>query len=116
MFYLNISDIAIINVESVDYCCIIHDISKTEPFIKKFCMWWSWVHLKVNTKRVSWKFDQSKKLETRNIFINQKSYKDLVIYFARYHRDKSVTVLNLYYDELIGKIEEKEYGWWLYTK
>ena len=56
------------------------------------------------------------KQKTRNIFINQKSYKDLVIYFARYHRDKSITVLNLYYDELIGKIEEKEYGWWLYTK
>ena len=27
---LSLSDIAIINVKVVDYCCIIHDISKSE--------------------------------------------------------------------------------------
>ena len=31
-----------------------------------------------------------------------------MIYFTRYHADKSVTMLNLYYDGLIGKIEEYE--------
>ena len=46
------------------------------------------------------------KLETRNIFIDKKSYKDLVIYFTRYHLDKSM--LNLYSDELVGKIEQYE--------
>ena len=30
MLYLNISDIAIITVKDVDYCCIIHEISKSE--------------------------------------------------------------------------------------
>ena len=49
-----------------------------------------------------------KKLETRKIFINTKSYTDLVIYFTRYHHVKSTTKLNLYYQELIGKIEEYE--------
>ena len=30
MLCLNISDIALITVKGVDYCCIIHDISKSE--------------------------------------------------------------------------------------
>ena len=51
---------------------------------------------------------ESKKLETRNVLINKKSYRNLVIYFNRYHSEKSVTILNLYYDELIGKIEQYE--------
>ena len=32
----------------------------------------------------------------------------MVIYFTRYHPDKSTKILNLYYDELTGKIEEYE--------
>ena len=51
---------------------------------------------------------ESKKLENRNVLINKKSYRNLVIYFTRYHSEKSVTILNLYYDELIGKIEQYE--------
>ena len=30
MLYLNFSDIAIITVKGIDYCCIIHSISKHE--------------------------------------------------------------------------------------
>ena len=30
MLGLNLSDIAVITVKGVDYCCIIHDISKSE--------------------------------------------------------------------------------------
>ena len=37
-----------------------------------------------------------------------KSSEDLVIYFTRYHLDKSITMLNLYFDEIIGKIGECE--------
>ena len=51
---------------------------------------------------------KSKKLGTRNILIDKKSYKDMVIYFNRNHLDESITMLNLYYDKLIGKIEEYE--------
>ena len=54
------------------------------------------------------KFNQPKKFEIRNIFIDKKSYRDLVIYFTRYYSDKSVTMLNPYYDELRGKIEDYE--------
>ena len=37
---LNISDIAIIAVKNVDYCCIIHNISKSEAInlLKKFLL------------------------------------------------------------------------------
>ena len=33
MFCLNVSDIAIITVKSVDYRCIIHDISKSKAIL-----------------------------------------------------------------------------------
>ena len=33
-----------------------------------------------------------KKLETKNIFIDKKSYKDLVIYFTRYHPNNDTTI------------------------
>ena len=32
MLYLNISDITIITVKIVDYCCIVNNISKSEAF------------------------------------------------------------------------------------
>ena len=40
-----------------------------------------------------------KKLETKNILINKKNYKDLVIYFTRYDDGKSIRILNLYFNE-----------------
>ena len=49
-----------------------------------------------------------KNLHTKNIFIDKKSYKHLVICFNRYHLVKSIIILNLFYDELIGKVEEYE--------
>ena len=39
-----------------------------------------------------------RKLETRNTFIYKKSYKCMVIYFTRYHPDKSTTMLSLHFD------------------
>ena len=48
------------------------------------------------------------KLKTRKIFIHKKSYKDRVNYVTWYNTDKSITMLNLYYVKLIGKIEETE--------
>ena len=32
----------------------------------------------------------------------------MVVLFIRYHPDKSITMLNLYYHKLIGKTEENE--------
>ena len=49
-----------------------------------------------------------KNLHTKNIFIDKKSYKHLAIYFNRYHLVKSIIILNLFYDELLGKVEEYE--------
>ena len=46
------------------------------------------------------------KIETRNIFFDKKSNEDLEIYLTRYHPGKLITMLILYYNELIGKIEE----------
>ena len=51
---------------------------------------------------------KAKKLENKNILINVKKYKDLVILFTRYVQKKSIKMLNLHYHELIGKIEEHE--------
>ena len=51
---------------------------------------------------------KAKKLETKNILIDEKIFKDLVIYFTRYDHSKSVKLLSLHYHELIGKIEEHE--------
>ena len=35
MLSVNISDIAIITIKNVDYCCIIHNISKSETIYEK---------------------------------------------------------------------------------
>ena len=44
-----------------------------------------------------------KKLETKNILIHEKNYKDLTIYFTRYNYKKSTRML--YYNELMGKLK-----------
>ena len=49
---------------------------------------------------------KQKDLKTKNILIDMKSYKDLVNYFARYDGSKSVKMLSLYYNKLMGAIEE----------
>ena len=51
---------------------------------------------------------KKEKLETKNISFDQKSYKNLVIYFTRYVHNKSIKILRLHYDELVGKTEELE--------
>ena len=43
---LNISDVAVITIKSGDYCGIIHNISKSEAFIRKLCACTSWVYIK----------------------------------------------------------------------
>ena len=47
MLSVNISDIAINTVKDVDYCCIIHKISKSEAMsVRKFSSRISWVSIK----------------------------------------------------------------------
>ena len=60
-------------------------------------------------------WSKKKKLETKNILIDEKNYKGLVIYFTRYVHSKSIKMLSLYYPKLIGKIEEHKWKntWWL---
>ena len=49
MFCLNINDIDFIAVKEVDYCCIIHDISKSEAInLLKFCAWLLWLYIKMD--------------------------------------------------------------------
>ena len=54
------------------------------------------------------KFNQPKKVETRNIFVGKNSHRDLVIYFTRYYSDKLVRMLSWYYDKLRGNVEQYE--------
>ena len=51
---------------------------------------------------------KAKKLETKYILIDEKNYKDIVVYFTRYVHNKSIKNLSLYYHELMGKIEKAE--------
>ena len=65
----------------------------------------------INNKLQNHYFDdliKAKKIETKNILINAKYYKDLVIYFTTCNRGKSVRILRLYSHELMGEIEEHE--------
>ena len=47
-----------------------------------------------------------KKLETKNILIDNKNHTYLFIYFTRHVHCKSIKMLSLYYHELMGKSEE----------
>ena len=49
----------------------------------------------------------AKELKTKNILFDGNN-KDLVIYFPRYDRGKSIRMLSLSYHEFIGKTEEYE--------
>ena len=60
-----------------------------------------------------WLFNQDKKknkkkLETKNVLVNGKNYKDLIIYFTWYDFRKSIRMFSLFYLELMGKIEENK--------
>ena len=63
----------------------------------------------------SWHLVEAKNLEIKNILINKKNYKDLTIHFTRYVHSKSIKILSLHYQELMGKIEEhgEKIIWWL---
>ena len=62
-------------------------------------------------------------IEIKNILVHEKNVKDLVIYFARYVNCKLIKMWSLYFQKLIGKIEEHKGkgkkafdGWWLYDR
>ena len=102
---INISDIAIIAATVVDYRCIIHGITKS------MCISKMYIKDSIIKNQI---FDYYENLirpeilQTKNILIDEKSYKDMVIYSTRYDRGESITKLNLYYHELTAKIEEHQ--------
>ena len=49
------------------------------------------------------------KKETKNILIEEKKCKDLVIYFTGYIHSKSIKMTSLCYHELMRKVKEHEY-------
>ena len=51
---------------------------------------------------------KAKVLKAKDISINEKNYKDLVIEFTRYLHSNLINMLSLHYHELMGKIEEHE--------
>ena len=62
------------------------------------------------------------KLETENLLIDEKNYKDLLTYFINYVNSKSLKMLSLHHYQLMGKIEGHKlekylfFGWWFYAK
>ena len=129
MLCLNMINIAIdINtIKWVDSHCIIHDKSETIHFLGN--NWISYVYIKCIPKKsilkssVQLYFDnlvKAKKIKTKSILVDEKNYKDLVIYFTTSIHRMPMKMSNIHFHELIGKIEqheEKEYfvGWWLYA-
>ena len=94
------------SVRSADSRCIIHDISKSEAIhILKILFLMIVGIYKMRSKKINIKnyvryrenLFKPEILESIHFFIDRKSYKD----FTRYHPDKSIKILNLYYDELI---------------
>ena len=51
---------------------------------------------------------EPEKIETKNILIDEKNLKDLVIHFTRYVNRKSMKCFSLYFYKLMGKIKEHE--------
>ena len=51
---------------------------------------------------------KGKKLEAKKIIIDEKNYKDLVIYFTRYVHSKSIKTSSPYCHELMEKVQEHE--------
>ena len=51
---------------------------------------------------------RAKILETKNVVIDGKIYKDFVVDFTRYDCEKTITMFSLYYHKLMGKIKEHE--------
>ena len=43
---------------------------------------------------------KAKKFETKNVLIDEKIYKDLVIYFTRYDHNKSIKICRFCIDDL----------------
>ena len=92
MLCLNLSDITIITVKALDYPCI-RTLANLKQLIyqKIICLKIMGIY-KMHTKKMNIenqvhyhyeKLTKPKKIETRNIFIDKKSYRDLVIYFTR---------------------------------
>ena len=77
--------------------------------------------LKTESANINWAIQsKQKKLKLKTFSIDEKNYKNLVIYFIRYVHRKSIKMLSLYFLELTGKIEEhwrkNTDGWWLYAR
>ena len=69
--------------------------------------------LEINIKNRVYKYHfdnlvKAKNLETKNVLINEKIYKDLTIYSTRHLRRVSIKMFGLHYYELMEKIEEHD--------
>ena len=51
---------------------------------------------------------EQKKLEPKTILIDERKYKNFVIYYTTYTHCKSMKIITLHYNELIRKIEDHE--------
>ena len=108
---LNISNTAVITVKNVDYRCIIMMLANLKQFICSKILFFMIVdiykkkHINIKNRicKYSDKLIESQKTETENISINEKNYKDLVIYFTNYVNSKSIKMLNLSCHELTKK-------------
>ena len=91
MLYLNTCDIVIITVKGVDYCCIIREISKSEviQFLEnsvledRGCRKKMLINIKNRVNNHSDKLTTQQQTEIKNILINEKNFKDMMIFLNR---------------------------------
>ena len=83
-------------------------------FVTKFYTWWLWNE---RNQKISFGLSnrKKKKKKIKNVLIDDTKYKNWLIYFTRYNREKSIETLSAYYHRLVGDTEEHERKiiWWL---
>ena len=115
MLRLKRNNITIITVKGIDYRCIIHDISISdvihllENSVLHDCRYIKMHFKELNIKNRIYNYYfgyliKTKKIDTKDVLVYEKNYKDLIIYFTRYDHGKSM--LSLYYHELMEKSED----------
>ena len=115
MLRLNLSDIIII-VKNAVYCCVNCNVSKFDAIYllensgldDRGYIYIMHFDIKNQVHNHPHYLIKSEKIETKNILIDQKNFKDLVIYLTRYVNCKPIKMINLYYHELREKIEKHE--------
>ena len=68
------------------------------------------MHIKIKSRICNYfnNLIESEKLKNKNILVDEKNFKNLVIYFTRYVNCNSIKMLSLYFYKSLGRIEKRD--------